>query len=532
MGSPAFFTFPLLADALLSRTVTVRPVDAEGFPGAPAERTFSGADPEAWAAELFRAVDAFLSPALADAVPAGDPAQAALAAVRVARHDLADALARTLVPVLDGTAGPAPDVTALVVARELRRSLGLAAATTVVSGGEHVRLVTVADPAAATTAAADVAGLGAVTVPVPLRALPAPPLVSGQSADATYAAPAGLGEAGRWSYAVTFSAELAAQDDVAVTLLLDGPPPVAASGGDVPGVIEALAAYAVDAAAIDTLLRGFTDPSSDVPVRRSRNAAATFAAHAAAVAAAWPAAPPEPPAPPAPDPYTVSLRAGRDGLTVTAGAAGPGPDGTWPEVTYADAVLVRGEPAGGRCPYAFPAGVTPVRTPAVTLTWPGLDVVTYERARASVAVTRNAALLTDGPATTAGLVVRSRRVAAEGDVVPSLRWTQPYDLSPYGATPAEALPAALAALLGDATGVPLRIGVSYESDGALVPVLDASVEYADDTGRALADQMAAWLTRDEPVAPGAAWHVAVTVSARAGGDAAPLLRLADLVLPA
>ncbi|MET0399374.1 MAG: hypothetical protein ABW277_21470, partial [Longimicrobiaceae bacterium] len=321
---------------------------------------------------------------------------------------------------------------------------------------------------------------GTVSVPVPLRARPAPPVLREQRAEQAPADDPGS-DAGApllWDYAVTLAhAGDAAQDDlwvsVAWNLPLDGPGPRAPRPSAEPDparpLFEALASFVTawpalrpHVAALPRALAGDRD-GSPAPAR----VLAALLEQVEPVARAWdalrgtgdggarPLAAPAVEAPaPAGDAYVVSFadafttgvlrvfaRAGEpDGPCDPAGIVWPRVDGrTNGEVARAAA----GAPGGSGCWFTadYPLAPRPER-PAGTLelTWPRLDASARQTASAACRTVRNARLRS-GTETSPELVLRTAPASFPAPVVPAI--VVPRRTFPAGAALAATLEEAL-----------------------------------------------------------------------------------------
>ncbi|HEX6369905.1 MAG TPA: hypothetical protein VF006_13380 [Longimicrobium sp.] len=251
---------------------------------------------------------------------------------------------------------------------------------------------------------------------------------------------------------------------------------------------SALARYAAVADRLWGLLAGFTAPAGADPAVLA-NAAAAFAGQADLVARAWerrwpdlPIADAAPVAADAPTPvlsiapptrsftYRARVARGDDLRALTLIAEGaPGPAGTWPDA-FCEAPdgtlvwLVPGTPAGGVLVYDFPADppILGGPWPRITLEWPELSVAGFQNARASIQVCRNRKLLGGaGPDTMDDFAYETSLVEAVDVVTPLNAWAEPVEITVPGGQVDDALSAALDALFGATTGLPLTIGMFY-----------------------------------------------------------------------
>jgi LysM repeat protein len=106
-SSYTYFAVPPLSPSLMSGDVgTIIPYvsgQEPPFSGTAETKTFRGVDLDAWLDDFLRAVDLFLSPAFA--VPAYALSPKATLAVVQAKQELAQAISKRLLPVLEGSAG-------------------------------------------------------------------------------------------------------------------------------------------------------------------------------------------------------------------------------------------------------------------------------------------------------------------------------------------------------------------------------------------------------------------------------------------
>ncbi|HST63453.1 MAG TPA: LysM peptidoglycan-binding domain-containing protein [Longimicrobium sp.] len=420
--------------------------------------------------------------------------------------------------------------------------------------------------------------LGASTVPIPLRAYPALPVLLEQAARPTVQGVPhpSLGQVVQWTYALTYSHEHAVQDEVLVGARFNIPPRVEANAffAGEPDVAEELAQYAAVADPLWALLAGFADPARGVDSATLASAAHTFGGLARRVASAWNrrwpvaaqagmetfAAEPAPAGAPGEQVYGFRVRLldadGPDGVPVLAALvlvreqAQPGPAGAWPDVFVrtpdgGELPLLPGEPHGAVRIYTFPG--TPVmpavQWPIVTLAWGGLSVAQVQNARASLAVRRNQKLLgEDGPDTTAGFIYRTPLIEATDVVTPLNTWPQRLDISSLGGTVEQALQAAFDALFGPGAQLPVTIGMSYgyelvppsaDSDG-LVTYLPVGLYPGNTldpgTAAAVAAALALWEGAVQPSTTSAEWAFALTLYSQLDPSATrPLLQLERLV---
>jgi LysM repeat protein len=399
-----------------------------------------------------------------------------------------------------------------------------------------------------------------VLVPIPLRTYPQLPQLIGQVACASESQdPPPLERAALWDYAVTYSHEHAAQDEVAVTTHFNASQPTR-TDDLMPDVATALARYTAVAPPLWDLLGELGGPAGAVARPLILNAVGVLELLVGDIVLAWSAGVRaglvDEPQGGTSHTVSVSLATNSAGgrrlyasATLLAGGSGPGPGRRWPEILFHPATgpalpLVRGVATGGRCTYAFPLA-TPVEPgvwPRLTITWPELSVTEFERARASVAVRRNLHLAgPTGPRTAPAFVLRSGDVATADAVTPLLEWSAPVDITSYGETFAEAIAKAVTQIFGTHD---LPLTVSAELSYALVtaplggtgvtttlPALlfrMSTSEVVTDLAPALEE----WLERNPlgPAAGARSWKLALTLDAQdPGAERRALLRLGTVV---
>jgi len=334
--------------------------------------------------------------------------------------------------------------------------------------------------------------IGQLDVPIALRAYPMTPRLVSQSAQPTYSA-AEIAEATplatqvamaeAWSYYAGFELQLAAQDSATFTIGFNFEPAVDRTDvGDAPDPFAALAEYATNAAEIRADLTSLADPGAAAAGGDSpgRSALVALADLATKVAATWGFVPGSP---------TTDVDDAGDGLTpgtsfsyglqtrIRSGDHGeplmyalvlarePGTD-TWgpgktiPSLGYLDAAghlheLTRPVPPVGKVPetltYTFVDPDVPDTGRRVYVVWfDDLNVISYQNARASLAVTRNQSLA-PGKTTDPRFVYQTPRLTFSNLSVPSLQWDSSLLI---GAGPVSALPASLEDLMVDVLGTP------------------------------------------------------------------------------
>jgi hypothetical protein len=407
--------------------------------------------------------------------------------------------------------------------------------------------------------------LGKAQVPVPLRAYPALPVLRAQTARASAAdeQPPPLDRLGLWDYGVSYAAQHAAQDDVAVTatfnLREDGRSPHATLEKD---VAVALARYVHVADGLWSMLAGFLDGSRQAA--DLQRAASSFADLVGDVAGAWAghwASVPDCTEPPpqggaataGPATVAYSYRAAMTrkldpesravlitGITLTAMNVGIGPQGQWPRVFVAAdgerVELVRHDPNGAVCEYTVPehVQVRSVEWPEVTLQWSDLPVAGYQNARASLSVQRNHALVS-GVETTCWFLYQTPEITTADVVTPFNAWTEEFTVSPQvGPDLTAQLDWMFKQVLGDdatALGLPVTIAAWYGyrlvdppdgGEGIIVYLPVTLYPHATlDSGTAASVNAA--LTKwkdgtDLPDKPGRVWAIALTVMSQMQGE--------------
>jgi len=406
--------------------------------------------------------------------------------------------------------------------------------------------------------------LGKAEVPIPLRAYPALPVLRAQTARASAAGeqPPPLDRLGLWDYGVSYAAQHAAQDDVAVTATFN----LRDTGGSPRALVEkdvavALARYVHVADGLWSMLAGFLDGSGQAA--DLQRAAGSFADLVGEVAGAWgghwasvpDCSQPPPQGATTSGPATVaySYRATMTrkvdpeskailitGITLTAMNEGIGPQGKWPRVFVAAdgerVELDRHDPNGAVCDYTVPehVQVRSVEWPEVTLQWSDLPVAGYQNARASLSVQRNHGLVT-GVETTCWFLYQTPEITTADVVTPFNSWTGEFTVSPLvGSDLTAQLDWTFKQVLGaDATalGLPVTIAAWYGyrlvdppdgGEGIIVYLPVTLYPHATLDGGTAALVSAA-LTQwkdgaDLPDKPGRVWAVALTVMSQMQGE--------------
>ncbi|MGJ4953559.1 hypothetical protein [Bradyrhizobium sp. HKCCYLS20291] len=397
--------------------------------------------------------------------------------------------------------------------------------------------------------------LGAATVPVPLRAFPVLPALLGQSYRASSEIVASLGQTMQWTYGLTYSHEHAEQDELLVTTTYNVPPGVLNHAACAKDVATELAKYIAVADELWAILSGFT-ASGESNKAVLDAASKTFAELITSVADAWDshwtaAIVPDPTKNktgveedvPTPQLTAFKFRVrltsyeGEDGsyylddLILVSEQSKPGPSGDWPDA-YCRAAdgsriqLGQGKADGQVQTYHFPS-LSPIPAailPQITLEWSGLDLCTFQNARASTSVRRNPKLLgDDGPETNEGFVYRTPTIEAAEIITPLNTWPERIDITRLGTSVELALATAFKALFGAATNEIVTIGVSYgyeivpqtdQSEGLVsyLPVgLFSSQTVSSGTSATIANMLAEWARAKKPATRGGEWIFSLTV---------------------
>ncbi|MEO7262829.1 MAG: hypothetical protein ABI047_16485 [Jatrophihabitantaceae bacterium] len=420
------------------------------------------------------------------------------------------------------------------------------------------------------------ADLGAVELPLVQRLRPGPPTLLAVQAQPSWTGPGQPtpGQAAHWTLAVSYSHDHAAHDEVTLSIWHAGLP-AAASADDQPGGLAqagtepsmalaiALASYLAVADQLAALLGWYTkapkgaDPATARRVRE--NAVATLAELAGAVAHAWAghhrspaaasvrAADPEPADPAGDQRHDYRLRAGyswtADGtrqlerLIVTAdhvSADQPGAD--WPVISWEGGgeqePLTPGATVNGQRSYTPTRPVAASQPLTFRLQWPGLGVLSQQRAWTGIGVIRNS-VLRAGARTSPDFVLTSPTLLG-AEVSPANTWPEPIALS--GASVAQALQTCFDALFGPRPGdVRLGLDVRYSyllgSPAAGGPELRAALPVASTPAVPLSPELAGNLAREVedwrqhvgPPASGAEWHFRLALLSPRPGEPPPLV---------
>lgn len=417
--------------------------------------------------------------------------------------------------------------------------------------------------------------LGAPSLPVPLRALPAPPLLLDQRATATAAGPRPpLQEAAQWTFSVTWAHEHAAQDELRLQAAFNLPGPPAAeplaAGSDLAAELwrwasvadrlrERLSWYAADpergpapAGVLDNAAHSLAELLEPVVGAWEGHWAGGGAAGAEAGAADG-------------DRYDCRVRVVRQAggerlleaveLTLPTPSARPSPTGAWPQLAWQlpDETFVTLTPDGagphdGTLRYLPPDGARLPSRPLPTLraSWVGLPVATVQNGRAQLSVRRNEQLVPGVP-TRDPFVMTTPLVTAPDVATPALAWSDELPLS--GTTLAASVAAALGELFGPLAEAPLdappvTIQLAYGHQ-LIAPDPDSGGEgmrswlpvalwphqpLSSTLATAIADAADGWLRAVRPSPEGAAWGLSLTLSSNLPRrDSRPLLTLERLV---
>jgi len=414
----------------------------------------------------------------------------------------------------------------------------------------------------------------APSVPVPLRAYPAVPLVLGQSAEPTFAGPGrpSLDQVARWTFGVTYSHEHAAQDEVILTVDFNLRRQMLETATSELDVARALARYAGIADRLGQLMSWYVTPPDPPPADLQAvrdNVAASFADLAEPIATAWadhwPSLPhddtahhvdPEVGAPsyrfrlaisykedangqPLLDELTVALEPGHDA---------PSPTGAWPDAycRLADGGFLRLQPLpnGSRQRvYAVPQPVPAGDWPVIRLEWPGLNIASIQDGRAQLSVQRNERLVPD-VGTSRAFVFTTATIKAPDLAVPLNQWAADFPIAAPDL--GSALQGAFGEMFASLTGMPLTVGAAYGyqlvppgpdgDEGGLrttLPVaLYPSQPLGATTGSTIAAAVERWRRDNDPVAEGGEWIFSVSLYSQVDPAATrPLMVLERLVYP-
>ena len=449
-------------------------------------------------------------------------------------------------------------------------------------GYERADWISFVQPLAGAYRPAGVAGLlGEASVPIPLRTHPEAPVVVDQTAAATYAGAAEptLAQLALWTYAIAWSHEHAAQDEVlmTVTFNVDRRQKSMAAGAGTDLAAD-LFAYAADADRLRELMSWYVEPpagaspASVAAVRR--NIAGSVADLSTAIASSWEghwaaAKVQSEVVPPLGTPglerHSLRLKAvpytplpGGEALleylqATVDGNTGPGPAGRWPraecrlEGKWIELAPSEAPPPGATTVrYAPPPGTKiPIGDrQTFRLGWTDLNVAAIENGQATLAVRRNEHLV-EGVPTNAAFVMSTAETKAADVAVPLLEWSRDLPLAAGGGLEA-ALEGALASLFGAASERPLTTALDYgfklvpaaagEPHTGLATFLPVALYPSrplDPKAVATALDAAAskWAREHRPETTGGEWSVSLTLSSVLEPQSRPLLVLERLLVP-
>lgn len=500
----------IFAPPPLSTTLASGQVTADG-----GMHAFAGIDMTAWATEFLATVQGLFAPDMAAAIERLDPNRAA--ALAGLKTQLADAIAATLAPVLI-VAGEDAVVPAELVAR-FRQAL------------------------------LDDLGSAWLRDTLALSLFPPLPAIVGQSAIGP-ASPASLAEALTWSFQCDIAAPQAMQDELLLSVMLNGMPdplpvPVAAAGDD--PLLEALARFTFEYPGIA--------PDPDRPADdpdAARRALARMEALVAEVAGAWPnRARPTPDEADRADPATWTYRidfSPQPALGVTRMPGAP-----WPRIAGFATPPDSGQATDVYAPLEPPPDDAPL-----IFTFAGLSATGVQSARAAARVIRNANIVPpdapEGTGINPAFVYRTPRVAANAPVAPLLEYpSRPFAAGAGAGTLSAAIDDVLAPFLAkpESAGLAVRalrleVGGAYwfrlageGQDEAIrsgnqvflvrtdvVPAGEASggAVTAAAFRQGLVDALTGWHAAMQPSDAGASIQLAITLYA-AGDRRVPLVRL-------
>lgn len=443
------------------------------------------------------------------------------------------------------------------VVHSLEQDMPTSASTTDARAG---RWLTFVQPLTGAYATRVIEGdLGSLKLPVPLRPQPSLPLIIAQTAAPTSPeSPPSLAAAALWTFALTYSHEHAAQDEVVVTVRFNLPGAAAVKATNVASdLAAALGCYAALADRIREAMGAYTraTPSSGADVRDhiARSAAELITPIATAWEQHW-----SPRASALADEganmqtyrFRVTLsrqpddeaRAETEPAVVAVTLAldsppQPSPTGAWPEVAWraddGSFIVLRPDPEGpheGRLHYLPPEPIRSSGTPTLRIGWPGLNAATIQNGRASLVVYRNEHLV-DDVVTDPAFVMRTAPITAPDVAAPMLAVAQPLTL--VGDDLGAALTAALAELFGTAAGPPVTVQLAYGHDlvgeiRSWWPVaLYPHQPLAPGIATAVAIAADAWKDSARPNPKGASWSVSLTLSSDLPGRTSRPLLVVD-----
>lgn len=449
-------------------------------------------------------------------------------------------------------------------------------------GYELADWISFVQPLSGTYRPAGVAGvLGEASVPIPLRTHPEAPVVVDQTAAATYADAEDptLAQLSLWTYAIAWSHEHAAQDEVlmTVTFNVDRRQKAMAAGAGTDLAADLLA-YAAHADRLRELMSWYVEPPADASPASvaavRRNVAGSVATLGTAIASSWEAhwaaaevqAEAGPPlGPPGLERHSLRLKAvpftplpGGEALleylqATVDGDAGPGPGGRWPRAECLSegkwiALAPSEQPAPGATTVRYeppPGTKIPIGDrQTFRLGWTDLNVAAIENGQATLAVHRNEHLV-EGVPTNAAFVMSTAETKAADVAVPLLEWSRDVPLAGGGL--AAALEGALTSLFGSASGRPLTTALDYgfklvpaaagEPHGGLTTFLPVALYPSRPldpkaVAAALGAAATKWAAEQRPETAGGEWAVSLTLSSTLERQSRPLLVLERLLAPA
>jgi hypothetical protein len=394
---------------------------------------------------------------------------------------------------------------------------------------------------------------GAFAAPIPMRTFPMLPTIKSQTAAPTVLAPKNLNELSQWSFALTYAHQHAAQDTVYINaeFNLSVPRRVSAGVAEHRDLFTELARYAAVSDKLWTLLDPLlTDEPTSATVK---NAAHTFASLAASIEKYWSdRLASDPQAATADDNYTaqksysftarVEYKADKTiaSFSLTKETE-PGPSGLWPEVTAFNVagipvLLEAGIEDDGKVVYTVPAEkvIPATDSPTFRITWTGINVSSYQNARARISVERNQYLLEDSDPnkslmipTNPSFIFKTSQVTATGIVTPLLQWSERQEITANCDSLAQALTNALDILFpaaGRLSASTATFGVfyAYELAGDSTLPAQSLVGKTPVTlypNRALQDLVAqeiqgavdTWFNRVHPSSNGGEWAIGLTL---------------------
>ena len=396
--------------------------------------------------------------------------------------------------------------------------------------------------------------IGALDIPIPLRAYPSPPQLVRQAIVPANATPT-LATAAQANYELTIASPSVAQDDLHLALLFNGATEDRDNGGQASDALLAPLAQ----------FRDFQDRYLTQALTAIETGAASadqwlklLVSAVQAVAAVWGTAPAElaadddgePTTLPAPFSWEFRLNVpdesqpGSINLEWVSANGTPPPAGAWPLIEGTAGVAVNANE------YHYTLPVT-ADTATPTLTWQGLSVITVQSLTTAAWTVRNETLAGTDRTTNPALLYSTATVSFPEPVVPLLEVTQPLTVT------SSSLSEALSQIVGgviEPTTPASEIGWGMEASysfallsgppGQLrtwLPVFLARAELSTAANGAsgtetiaqfeqdLQTELAAWHTGTAPGGTNAALSFSVTIFASNSNQ--PLLRLVDVEAP-